>query len=169
MQTSIRSPPTPHTPQGRPRAALRHLPAALTQRSTSWASCPGTSSIRTSAAVSDRSVIRKTPGGRSHRGSARSPLVTVTPARNCSKGEYGERRPVGGGWDRGRAGWKAAVPADPAVGTPKPRPSWAARPGFTPVRDGRETRIPKATARRGRRPGLRREQLGPQTHPPAKR
>lgn len=133
----------------------------MTQRSTSCASYPGTSSIRTFEAVSDRSVVGKTQGGWSHRGSARSPLVTVTPVRNCSKGEYGERRPVGGGWERGRAGWKAAVRADPAVGTQKPSPSWAARPGLTPVRGRRETRIPEATARRGRRPGLGERGSGP--------
>lgn len=131
--------------------------SSLTLRSTSCDSYPGTASIRISEAVSDRSVVRKTSGGWSHRSSARSPLVTVTPARNCSKGEYGEWRPVGGGWERGRAGWKAAVSADPAMGTRKPRPSWAARPGFTPVRGRRETRIPEATARRVRRPGLRRD------------
>lgn len=64
---------------------------------------------------------------------------------------------MGGGWERGRAGWKAAVLPDPAMGTPKPRPSWAARPGFTPVRGRRETRIPEVTARRVRRPGLRQD------------
>lgn len=83
--------------------------------------------------------------------------MTVTPARNCSKGEYGEWWTGDGGGERGRAGWKAAVSADPAMGTRKPRPSWAGRPGFTPVRGRRETRIPEATARRVRRPGLRRD------------